>query len=219
VTPTDPAASRPWTNLVPSPVRAGARLLLRTPGYARLALIRRWLLRARGGAQPLPPRLSPAPRLLFVCHGNILRSAVAEALTTRLVGEGLLPAGSRAASAGTHAIAGRAADPRGQVVARELGVSLEAHRSQPLSEGLVGEADLVLAMDLINEAEIAARFPWAEPKLRLLGAFGGGSAVISDPYMGDEEAVRAAFRSIAHCLDAFAGQIKARGVLTERDAS
>jgi protein-tyrosine phosphatase len=144
---------------------------------------------------------------------------VAEALTTRLVAEGVLPAGSRAASAGTHAIAGRAADPRGQVVARELGVSLEAHRSQPLSDGLVGEADLVLAMDLINEAEIAARFPWAEPKLRLLGAFGAGSPVIPDPYMGDEEAVRAAFRKIAHCLDEFARHFMAKGVLTDRDGS
>lgn len=219
MTPTEPAASRPWTNLVPSPVRAGARIILRTPGYARLALIRRWLLRARGGPELVPPRVSPAPRLLFVCHGNILRSAVAQALTTRLVAEGLLPAGSKAVSAGTHAVEGRSADPRGQVVARELGVSLEAHRSQPLSEGLVGEADLVLAMDLINEAEIAARFPWAEPKLRLLGAFGGGSPVIPDPYMGDEEAVRAAFMRIARCLDEFARHFMARGVLTEGSGS
>ena len=206
---THSGAGRPWARLVPGPLRDAVRVLRRTPGYARLALVRRWLTPAAGDVSRLPR----APRLLFVCHGNILRSAAAEAVAARMVLVGDLPAPATMSSAGTHAVDGRPADPRGIAVARELGVQLDTHRARRLCSEQVAAADLILAMDVVNEAEIVARFPDAEDKVVLLGRLGrvgAGPVQIPDPFMGDEEEIRRAFQQIVLSLEEFGNLLRAR---------
>src|SRR5262249_18705979 len=74
-------------------------------------------------------KLRRAPRsLLFVCHGNIMRSPVAaELFRVRL---GAASPQFAVASAGTWTTNGRLADPRAVAEAVKLGVSLTSHRSQ-----------------------------------------------------------------------------------------
>ena len=127
-----------------------------------------------------------------------------------MVQAGDLPASATIGSAGTYAVDGRPADPRGVAVASELGVPLDTHRARRLSSEQVAAADLILAMDFTNEAEIVARFPEAEDKVVLLGRFGPGPAQIRDPFMGDEEAIRAAFRQIILSLEHFGSLLRAR---------
>jgi len=145
-----------------------------------------------------------------VCHGNILRSAVAAVLFERLAGA---PSpGLRAAdSAGLHAVADRPADPRGIIVAREMGVSLTGHRTKPVSRHLMDAADLVLGMDRVNEAELVRRFPHAASKIRLLGSFAPPPdvRVIPDPFLGNEEAVRSAFGHIQRSVGELLRQVMA----------
>jgi protein-tyrosine-phosphatase len=187
------------------------RLVARTRGPARLTLIRLWARRLLlPDPPPLPAGITAAPHVLFVCHGNILRSAVAEALFARLAGAGLLPTSTAAASAGLHATEGKPADPRGINVAAELGLNLEGHRARRVTGPMVDAADLVIVMDRINEAEIVSRYHQAAPKIRLLGTFGddGTPAEVPDPFMGDEEAVRQAFRRIDECLRSLAALIR-----------
>lgn len=100
------------------------------------------------------------------------------------------------ASAGTAAANGNPADPRGLKVAQDLGVDLSRHRARQLTPSAVEEADLILVMDYLNEAEVLAHFPSAAPKVRLLGTFGANHSrvrEIQDPYSGTEEDVRIAF--------------------------
>src|SRR5689334_60368 len=153
---------------LPPSVRAHAREMRRLSGRARrvhLTLaIRRW---AFPGASPIPAA-GPGARVLFVCHGNIIRSAIAEALLR----QHLARAGATAVvrSAGLSATLDRPADPRAVDAARSLGVDLSGHRATPLNASLVDEADLIFIMDRLNEAEVLARFPGARGKLRRLGS-------------------------------------------------
>jgi protein-tyrosine-phosphatase len=175
---------------------------------SRAAFARGWLRRLFQRGSPLPPGLPVSPRVLFVCHGNILRSAVAEALYQRRVAEGVAPGGSVAESAGTDAQDGSPADPRGIIVGRELGVRLDAHRAALLSDGHMTRADLILVMDYLNEAHVVARYPDAAHKVRLLGSFvnppGGRLREIRDPYVGTSEDVRGVFAQILEAVDALA---------------
>lgn len=187
------------------------RLVARARGPARLTLIRLWARRLLlPDPPPLPTGIATGQHVLFVCHGNILRSAVAEALFARMAGLGLLPASAVAASGGLHATEGKPADPRGINVAAELGLNLAGHRARRLTGPMVDTADLVVVMDRINEAELISRYRQAAPKTRLLGTFGddGTPPEIPDPFMGDEEAVRQAFRRIDECLRRLAALIR-----------
>lgn len=141
----------------------------------------------------IPANAGPRSQVLFVCHGNIIRSALAEALfrhhfTART---GTAPA---VRSAGISADQGRPADTRAAAAARNLGVSLDDHRSCLLTQRLVDESDLVFIMDRLNEAEIVARFPNVRAKLMRLGTFALDPLeidVISDPYSFDAATVAA----------------------------
>lgn len=154
-------------------------------------------LRRALGRRPGRPRTETirfARSILFVCHGNIIRSALADALMRR---EWDGAADLKVASAGTRAVQGRQADERARLIARELGVSLDEHRAAPLSPEIVSNSDLIFVMDHRNEAGLITRFPDAEDRVFLLGIdSSGGGVEIADPYTGDIEEVRRAGRVI-----------------------
>lgn len=97
-------------------------------------------------------------KLLFVCSGNICRSPMAEGIARRLADD--LRLDVTAASAGTLGIVDRPADPKAVRVCHEVGIDLSAHRSQPLSEELVRDADALFVMEPAHAAELYRRFPW-----------------------------------------------------------
>ena len=89
-------------------------------------------------------------RVLFVCEANRTRSPVAAALWDRELARlaDTAPSGSRSAStsAGTHAVPGERASRQTSWEAARHGLDLTAHRSRPLDDDLVAEADLILTM-------------------------------------------------------------------------
>jgi protein-tyrosine phosphatase len=147
--------------------------------------------------------------LLFVCHGNVMRSPVAAELFRARLG----PASPQfaVASAGTWTTNGRPADPRAVSAGTELGVSLAEHESQMLTALMVARSDLICVMDYRNEAEVVARFPKAGRKTILLGGverrpLRGPS--IPDPYMLDADAVAATYRRLSVAVDALVARLR-----------
>jgi len=172
--------------------------------YLRLRALRRLGLRSDRAKLRRRPR-----SLLFVCHGNVMRSPVAaELVRARLGSASPLFA---IASAGTWTANGRPADPRAVAAAAELGISLDSHRSQLLTRQMVERSELICVMDFRNEAEVVARFPRASRKTILLGGverFRVEGPSIVDPYALDPAAVSATYRRVSAAVDALVNRLR-----------
>ncbi len=126
------------------------------------------------------PSSPPGFSVLVVCTANICRSPATAVLLSRQLaasegGWGLPPGFFTIASAGTLAANGsRACDLSaalaGEWVARQypsgpqVAEPFAAHRSRRLDAGIVGGADLVLALDRSHRAALAELAPAARPR-------------------------------------------------------
>jgi protein arginine phosphatase len=163
-----------------------------------------WLrdvLRMRAANQRLVPR--SARSFVFVCYGNIMRSAMAEFLMRKALKEAGVEQQVRIVSAGLHASAGREAHPWAQEASAGLGISLAEHKAKPLTREMVEQADCVLAMDFQNKAELLALYPEAQEKFFMLSAYAQGPwqyREIPDPYLGDLKATRHCAEQLQTCV-------------------
>jgi protein-tyrosine-phosphatase len=172
-------ALRPWVRSVaPSWLRTLVRAV-RSP-EVRSDLHHEF--RRRRGSEPLLPA-GPIRRVVVICHGNICRSPFAG------VDLAIRNADIEVRSAGLAAGTGNPAEPGASRTAREFGVELAGHVSQPLTDRDVEWADLILAMQGRHPAAICRCWPQATHKVRLLGDFlPRRPYAIEDPW-GEEDAV------------------------------
>lgn len=130
---------------------------------------------AFGLAQIVKPRPEEVRRLVFVCHGNICRSAFADELARQ--------AGMNSASFGLSTSSGKPAYPATRRTAAEMGYALDAHHTTKVEEYTPVEGDLLLAMETRHLRKLAA-----DPRLNalprmLLGNFGSPPTPhLHDPY-------------------------------------
>lgn len=110
--------------------------------------------------------------ILFVCTGNICRSAFAERLASALVSE--LPAGHpargwRFASAGISGLDGWPMCPEMAAELEERGGSAHGFTAQQLTASLVREAGLILALEPVHRTWILDEWPALVRRTWLLG--------------------------------------------------
>lgn len=113
--------------------------------------------------------------VLFVCTGNTCRSPMAETIFKQLVAErlGCRPDeldrhGVVVASAGIAAWGGGAASAGAIEAMRECGADLSGHESQPVTETLVRQADVIWTMTAAHRAAVVAQFPEAGGRTAIL---------------------------------------------------
>lgn len=203
--------SRAAARLVPRAVAIAVRDCIGLPPRAILTYIRLRSARLLGvrrddtGAQP-------ATSLLFVCHGNIMRSPFAAELSRARLAN--LAHQIVVRSAGTSGVSDRPADPRAIAMAARHGISLEAHRSRGLTRELVDASDVICVMDHRNEAELIARFPDVASKTILLGGVdrgAGDAADIPDPFTLTGDAVERVYDRIVSAVNALVRRLDASG--------
>ena len=144
--------------------------------------------------------------VLFVCTGNTCRSPMAEALFRSLAAErlGCRPEeierrGIVVASAGLAAWGGGPASSHAVDVMKEMGADLGGHESQPLTEALVSQADVILTMTAAHRAAILAQFPEAGGRVTMLSP---DRRDVLDPVGGTLETYQQCARQIRGHLDA-----------------
>ncbi len=117
--------------------------------------------------------------LVVVCAGNICRSPMAEALLRHVATSRPALETLEVGSAGTIALSGNlpCADAV-DVMRRQFGLEIAAHRARPLTRRL--RADLVLALD--RETEREAQALRLRAPVEMLGDYVGTGEEVEDPY-------------------------------------
>jgi protein-tyrosine phosphatase len=138
-----------------------------------------------------PLSMAMNTRVLFVCMGNICRSAMAEGVFRHLVRQAGLEEVVKVDSAGTHAFhVGDAPDRRAQTTASKRGYDITTLRARRVAEKDFEAYDLILAMDWDNLGLLQQMAPkQSHHKIQLLMRFATEheSATIPDPYYGSQQ--------------------------------
>ena len=124
---------------------------------------------------------------------------MAEAIARRAIAErGMTDVTVGSAGAAAHLEA--AASEGARRVAAEAGLSLDGHRSSPLTEDVVGASALVLCMDgfhLWRVVELGGG-----GRCHLLSEMAGESGEVGDPFGGSDEIYRATFSELERLVEA-----------------
>lgn len=132
--------------------------------------------------------------VLFVCTGNICRSAAAERLFATMAPSRW---DARASSAGTGALVDHGIDGPTAWALGELGVDASGHRARRLEPTMVDAADLVLAATVEHRAAIVRGTPLAFRRVFTINEFARLAAGLPRLSDGDDEALRERVREVA----------------------
>ena len=155
-----------------------------------------------------------AIRVLFVCAGNICRSAMAEAFFHHLAADRPGLHHVEVASAGTIAYDGnRPLAPCVTVMQDDYGIDMSAHRARRLRGGM--EAELILTMDpnvtqQVRELNVVG-------DVQPLGEYAGSpDEHVEDPYGGSEDDYRRCARQIERFVRALCDKLDTAAAATPR---
>ena len=144
--------------------------------------------------------ISRARSMLFLCYGNINRSALADVMVRAYAED----SGISVASAGFHRESGRSADPVMIEVARQSAVDMTAIRSTCLTEEQLHDSDIIFVMEKAHYDRLVAVDPSVAEKVYLLGAHrnsAGWPVEIADPYGQSRANYQACYERIAEAVD------------------
>ena len=136
--------------------------------------------------------------ILFICTGNVSRSAVAECiLRTMVEREGRTDI--TVASAGVHNLSGQSYDPQMIATAAKYGYHMEG-QSRHMTTEILEEADLIFVMEHYHYVQVQKELPYAQwYKIRQITEYCYGEAFnIEDP-LYDDAAYDFAFHQIESC--------------------
>ena len=161
--------------------------------------------RRRGAALANIRARNQPSSVLVLCHGNICRSPFAAAVLDReLAGQG-----TAVVSAGFIG-PGRPSPLEAQLEAQHLGVDLSLHRSQLVTDQLVRNAAVVVAMDAQQARAVVETFGKPRADVVLLGDFDPEpvrTRTIADPIDQPADVYRRVYARIERCAQALASAI------------
>lgn len=134
--------------------------------------------------------------IVFICTGNTCRSPMAACMFAAMAEDGQW----RVLSAGLRAPSGAPASDGAMRTMQRRGLSLDAHRSQPVTRDLLEEADLIVGMTDGHIQQLQWLFPRCTTPMLALQ-----DPPVFDPYGGDDEAYERAACDIRRQLPALLG--------------
>jgi protein-tyrosine phosphatase len=143
--------------------------------------------------------LGNVKRVVFVCHGNICRSAFADVLARDL--------GMNVASFGLSTSAGLPAHPPVTEVAKDMGVDLTHHRTTKVEDFEPLPGDLLLVMEARQASKLRHDPRFAGMQVDLLGRY-AGTPHIHDPYELNDDYLRISLSRIDRAVRTLAKRLK-----------
>jgi protein-tyrosine-phosphatase len=146
-------------------------------------------------------------KMLFVCTGNTCRSAMAEALMSKILKEKQI-SGWTADSAGLNARSGDAAAREAVTAAGEYGAHLSGHRAKQVDEEILESSDLILAMTASHRSALYDLAPGCRGRVFLLTEYAlGRQGDITDPFGRGQLAYRACALQLYDALSMLASRL------------
>jgi protein-tyrosine phosphatase len=150
-----------------------------------------------------------ATKILIVCHGNICRSPLAQALLNKKLNGKEIQIDSAGVS-DYHA--GKPADARSKANAALHHIDLSAHIARQFHSSDFDKYDRIYVMDSANLSDISliSRDESDLKKVRLFldAAYPGSMDSVPDPWYGNEEEFEKVFHIIDKACDSLANKIK-----------
>ncbi len=144
--------------------------------------------------------ISSARSILFLCYGNINRSALADVLVRGYAED----SGIVVASAGFHDEEGRPADPVMVEVAGHFDLELGNLRSSCVRQEQLRDSDVIFVMEKRHYDKLLDVDAALSKKIFLLGAHHGGarrSVEIEDPYGRTQDVYMACYEQVVEAVD------------------
>ena len=143
--------------------------------------------------------LEKAQNILFLCYGNINRSAAAECIYTQQS----TPARYQVQSAGFHPKDKRPADPNMVKTAKQQQIDMQNCTSLTVDLQMLETADLIFVMEVDHLLKLFAIYPQVKNKTYLLGSLDKDITKpleISDPYGKTADEYQQCFMQIESCV-------------------
>lgn len=153
--------------------------------------------------------ITHARSMLFICYGNINRSALADVMIRAYAED----SGISVASAGFYETAGRPADPIMVEIAAHFGLQMETVRSTCVTQQLLIDSDVIFVMEKKHYDRLLTLDERLADRIYLLGAnqsHGGYPVEIADPYGRAREHYFACYERISEAMDSIKAAIAVR---------
>ena len=150
-------------------------------------------------------------KVMFVCTGNICRSAMAHRMLEKKIEEEKLDL--KAYSCGIYAENGDTSTYNAIEVMEEYGVNLKKHRAINIKDSNIEEMDIILCMTISHKISILQMYPKLKEKVFTLKEYvgmdnNGKDKDISDPWMCSLSVYRNCASQIEECLNKLTEKIE-----------
>lgn len=124
-------------------------------------------------------------KIMFICTGNICRSAMAEYIMKKKIYEKKLSDKFLICSAGIDAYGGESPTYEAiTVMKNEYGIDLSNHRATAIRESDIENMDLILCMTSSHKNTLNLIYPNLKEKIFLIKEYVGLEGNVADPYGG-----------------------------------
>lgn len=142
-------------------------------------------------------------KIMFICTGNICRSAMAEGMMKKLIKENNIDA--EVYSCGIYAETGDYATYNAQEAASEYDADISNHRATNIRDSKIEEMDIILCATISHKQSVLYLHPELKEKVFTMKEYAkldknGQDMDIKDPWGYDEFVYRKCASEIEECL-------------------
>ena len=143
-------------------------------------------------------------KIMFICTGNICRSAMAHGMMEKLIKENKINA--EVYSCGVYAETGDYATYNAVEAAKEYDADISNHRATNIRESKIEEMDLILCATISHKQSVIYLYPSLKEKVFTMKEYAkidteGQDMDIKDPWGYDEFIYRKCASEINECLE------------------